>query len=101
MVPTREARNEVLEVLNPVASIAPARHTLSARLGDLRNKKIGLLWNLKPGGDHLASGLAESLGKQFAGMQFEIFKYDYPVKPANLQKVIKSGCDAIVGLTGD
>ena len=63
--------SEMLEVLNPVATSQGAveQSSLAPRSKSLDAKKVGLLWNSKPGGDVALSRVGELLQNRFKDVQ--------------------------------
>ena len=59
-----------LRVHNPVATKAPLYVRAAARQGSLAGKRIGLIWNGKPGGDVALNVVAEHIGKRFPDASF-------------------------------
>ena len=92
-----------LRVLNPTAilsfkPIAPAK-----RLKELKNKKIGLYWNLKARGNIALERVKELMSERFEGMEFEWFQYPASEEspPEWFENIRKSKVDGVVASTGD
>ncbi len=90
-----------LEVMNPVAELGEKMVLPAARLKDLNNKKIGLFWNTKQGGDAALKRTEELLSARYEGIVFEYFTYRLPTVPQGLKAVMDSHCDAVVATNGD
>ena len=88
-----------LEVLNPLSKAELERAPLAPRLPDLRNKRIGLFWNGKGGGDVALRAIGEQLEKRFPGTKAELI---YAKIRASHDVVDRAkGFDAVVGTTAD
>ena len=90
-----------LEVMNPVAELGEKMVLPAPRLKDLNNKKIGLFWNTKPGGDAALKRIDELLSKRYPGITFQYLTYQLPTKPEQIKEALASKCDAIVATTAD
>ncbi|MBI2910257.1 MAG: hypothetical protein HYX92_21655 [Chloroflexi bacterium] len=90
-----------LEVLNPVAEVRPKAATPARRLDSLSGKKIGLWWNTKSHGDIALSAAAEAIERRFENVAFVRFTRQLDRQPGPYDLVKKSGCDAVIGTTGD
>ena len=64
-----------LQVLNPVAQKAEKKKGARSapRLPTLEGKRIGLYWNLKPGGDAALRRTGELLAARYAGVETKIY----------------------------
>ena len=63
-----------LQVLNPVAQKVVKKGVRAApRLPTLEGKRIGLYWNLKPGGDAALRRTGELLAARYAGVETKIY----------------------------
>lgn len=93
--------NGILEVLDPVAPGAAKTVKPAARLKDLNGRKIGLYWNTKPGGDAGLEEIARLLEQKYQNLKFEKFYYRFPAPRPILDKVAKSGVDAIISASAD
>lgn len=88
-----------LEILNPLAESVMTQSPLAPRLTDLNNKRVGLYWNGKGGGDIALRTIGEQLEKRFAGTKWEII---YASLHGEKDKVeAAKGFDAVVGTTAD
>lgn len=101
MALAKDIKKTVLEVLDPVATVAKKDVQPARRLPDLNGRKIGLYWNTKPGGNVGLEEAARLVGQKYQNVVFEKFYNRYPVSTAILDGVSKSGCDAIISATGD
>ncbi|MBI2906430.1 MAG: hypothetical protein HYX92_02110 [Chloroflexi bacterium] len=101
MALAREAAKAVLEVLDPVSTVAKKNVPPAHRLSDLNGRKIGLYWNTKPGGNIGLEEAARLIGQRYEDVSFQKFYNRYPVSKAILDSVSRSGCDAIISATGD
>ncbi len=88
-----------LEVLNPLSNAELSRAPLAPRLPDLSNKRIGLYWNGKGGGDVALRTIGEQLEKRFPGTKAELISGSIRAAQEVLDKA--KGFDAVVGTTAD
>jgi hypothetical protein len=71
-----------LEVLNPAGEIQKAdKKTLAPRPASLKGKKLGLIYNLKSGGDVLLTRTAELLKERYDIGEVKWFKRACCVEP--------------------
>jgi hypothetical protein len=90
-----------LRVHNPVATKAPLYVKSAQRKGSLAGKRIGLIWNGKPGGDIALNVLEEHIAKRYPDATFwRSDWYSYPFTDGQLQQ-IEDHCDVAIGTTGD
>ncbi len=94
-----------LEVLNPQAQTIEQTVKPANRPIDLRDKRIGLYWNLKSGGDHALTRAAELLSQRFPGAAFrrywgEVGSLFRMATAADVER-IAAECDAVIGTTSD
>ncbi|RYF32708.1 MAG: hypothetical protein EOO21_06540 [Comamonadaceae bacterium] len=90
-----------LRVHNPVATKAPLYVRAAPRPGTLAGKRIGLIWNGKPGGDVALEVAAEHIAKRFPDATFwRSDWYSYPFTDPQLQQIVDH-CDVAIGTTGD
>jgi len=90
-----------LRVHNPVATKAPLYVKSADRPASLAGKRIGLLWNGKPGGDIALNVLEEHLSKRYPDATFwRSDWYSYPFTDDQIEKVVEH-CDVAIGTTGD
>ena len=90
-----------LEVLNPVADVRPKAVMPARRLDSLNGKKIALWWNTKSHGDIALDAAAEAISQRFENVSFVRFTRQLDRRPGPYAAVQESGCDAVVGTTGD
>ena len=94
-----------IEVVNPVASVMPAKAVMPPqRLDSINGKKIALWWNSKSRGDVALSTVAEMLKKRYPDVQFVRFSQQYDHGrhfPEYYDQLKQSGCDAVIATTGD
>jgi hypothetical protein len=90
-----------LQVHNPVATKAPLYVASANRTGSLDGKRIGLIWNGKPGGDIALNVLEEHISKLHPSATFwRSDWYSYPFTDDQLQQIVDH-CDVAIGTTGD
>lgn len=91
-----------VEVLNPVAqTIGSIRNVRPApRPTTLEGKRIGLLWNLKRGGDIALETIGAALEQQFKGAKAIMLQGARKNTEGTFKKVLQQ-CDVVVGATGD
>jgi dipeptidase len=92
-----------LRVVNPIAILSFKPLSPAKRLKELKNKKIGLYWNLKARGNIALDRVKELLSERFEGMTFEWFQHpaseEAPIEW--FENIKKSGVDGVVASTGD
>ena len=89
-----------LEFYDPSGTL-DASKPHAARLPSLAGKRIGLIWNGKPGGDVALNVVAEHIGKRFPDASFwRSDWYSYPFTDGQLQSIVDH-CDVAIGTTGD
>lgn len=101
MTVKKDAKIQVLEVLDPVSTVAAKTIHPAHRLHDLSSRRIGLYSNTKSGADVGLEEVARLLEGRFQNLKFEKFSYSYPHGRDALEKVAKSGCDAIISASAD
>ena len=91
-----------IEVLNPVAQrLADFRRVAGApRPSALEGKRIGLLWNLKRGGDVALEAVGMALQQRFPGTTLVKIWGTRRNPPETFTK-IQQECDVVIGATGD
>jgi hypothetical protein len=87
------------QVLNPSAGREEVTETPAPRLQTLSDKRVGLFWNGKPGGDVLLDSVTKLLQGKFEDMQFQEFPLFINAGEENIRKM--AGCDAVVAVIGD
>lgn len=96
------ASPQVIEVLSPQADIDARKIRPAKRIPTFDGKKIGLASNRKPGANWVLDRIAQLLSERYRDVKFE--RFDYAARPftaANMEQMVKSGCDAFVGSNGD
>ena len=95
-----------LHVLNPVARKREIKTSPAApRLSAFEGKRIGLYWNLKPGGDFALQRASELLKSRYPGVETKL--YTGSIGAANRFttpddiKRITAECSAVIGSTAD
>jgi len=92
-----------LEVLNPVGIADTKTVTPANRLDTLEGKSIGLIWNGKPGGQHLLDELEKQLSIKYKGTTFVRMKSTPQLSTEEMIDVIKAApkVDAVIHAVGD
>ena len=88
-----------LEILNPVAQVLVRKTSLAPRLATLENKRIGLYWNSKPGGEVALTRISELLESRFGGMDFKLIRSSVPGPKDRVEEA--KTFDGVIGTTGD
>ncbi len=88
-----------LNVLNPVANTVVTKRQLADRLPDMNDKRVGLYWNGKGGGDIALAAIGEQLQRRFSDIQVEMIHSAIP-GPREMVEAGK-GFNLVVGSTGD
>lgn len=92
-----------LEVLNPVG-IADIKPVMPApRLNTLEGKKIGMIWNAKPGGEYLLDEVEKLLSAKYKGITFVRMQSEQGMSAEEMIAVLKGAppVDAVVHSVGD
>lgn len=91
-----------VEVLNPVSqTIGSIRNVRPApRPTTLDGKRIGLLWNLKRGGDVALQTIGTALEQHFKGAK-AVMLQGARKNTEGIFKKIQQQCDVVIGATGD
>ena len=94
-----------LEVLNPRGK-GPKISEISAsrRLSSLSSKKIGIIYNTKPGGEILIPYLKAALRRRFPDIEFPMWEVNYAQSPEFKEPILKeiAECsDGVIALMGD
>jgi hypothetical protein len=98
-----------MDVMNPVADTVRYEVSPASRPASLRGKTVGLVWNLKSGGDVALEHIAKLLNQRFEGMRFRRFDGAFGGYRVALVNQLKQGeaddiareCDLVVGTTAD
>lgn len=88
-----------LEILNPVANSVVKKTAVAGRVKDLTNKRIGLYWNGKAGGDVALTTIGEHLVRRFEGAQVELIASSIPGGKDKIEAAKQFA--AVVGSTAD
>ncbi len=92
-----------LEVFSPVgiADIKPVKP--APRLNTLEGKKIGLIWNVKPGGQYLLDEVEKQLSAKYKGVTFVRMQSEQGMSAEEMIAVLKGAppVDAVVHSVGD
>lgn len=92
-----------LEVLNPVG-VADIKPVMPApRLNTLEGKKIGMIWNAKPGGEYLLDEVEKQLSAKYKGITFVRMQSEQGMSAEEMIAVLKGAppVDAVVHSIGD
>ena len=98
-----EGSSVQLEVLNPAGEVEKvAKKTLAPRPGSLDGKRVGLVYNLKTGGDILLTRTSELLKERFKDVEFTWFSRACCVAPPEgyIENAVK-GSDVAVAAAAD
>jgi hypothetical protein len=87
-------------LLNPVGVQEIERFQPAVRAGDLRGKRVALVWNGKQNGEVALRVVGERLTAQYPGLTTELVRIGYGIPKDQLEE-IRSGFDAAVAATGD
>jgi hypothetical protein len=96
-------------VSNPVAQVVTHQVQPAARPPSLEGKTVGLVWNLKAGGDIALERVAEQLRDRFHNVRFVAFHGAFgghrialvnQIDPGEADR-IAAQCDVVVGTTAD
>lgn len=94
-----------LVVANPVAESDVQRIEPARRPSDLTGKRIGLYWNLKPGGNVGLDRVEQRLRERFATAEFVRFEGSVGASVRHLTPKdadrVASQVQVVVGTTGD
>lgn len=96
-------------VYNPTGVIMAEKISkFSPRIESFEGKRIGLLWNSKPNGDHYLNRVAELLTRRFKNAEIIKFWESYPNETANPDKksdaaldIISQNADVVISAGGD
>jgi hypothetical protein len=98
-----------MDVMSPIAEMVQYQVSPASRPANLRGKMVGLVWNMKSGGDVALEHIAKLLGERFEAMRFRRFDGAFGGYRVGLVDQLKLGeaddiareCDVIVGTTAD
>ena len=90
-------------VLNPRQGPSAGVVVPAKRLASLANKRLGLLWNNRPGGDWLLKHIAELLDRKYhlAETYFTMKTFIGNAAPAEIIDELVSRVDAVIVGVGD
>ena len=94
-----------LEVINPVAQTVENSVNPAPRLRDLSGHTIGLVWNIKAGGDVALERVSQLLGQKYKRVHFKNYvgSMGFLMRhctPEDLDRIAQE-CDAAIGTTAD
>ncbi|MBU6424313.1 MAG: hypothetical protein KGJ98_09735 [Chloroflexota bacterium] len=94
-----------ITVFNPVAETVDKTVSAAPRLDDLDGKRIGLFWNMKPGGDVALEETERILRGRYPRAQVRYYKGDIGSLVRHITygfaDTVSKECDALIGTTGD
>lgn len=96
-------KTRVITVLDPTAPPGIEAMTMAPRVRGLDGKRVGFLWNGKPGGDVLLKRIRERLSERFrlAGTVWqEKTMGGRPIDQAILQELLRNS-DLVINAVGD
>ena len=88
-----------LTVLNPVALVKVSKSSFARRPASLDNKRIGLYWNAKFGGDKALAHVEQLLKGKLEGAEFKLIKSSVPGTKDAVNEA--KSFDAVIASTGD
>jgi len=88
------------EVFNPEAEYEILGGRGADRLKDLKNRKIGLLWNGKPNGNVLLEAVGNLLKQQFDKLELINFNRSIGIGQKERERIARS-CDAVIAAVAD
>jgi len=90
----------VWEVLDPTAGYEAVVYGPAPRLEDLNNKKVGLFWNGKPGGNVVLDSIGALLQCRYESIQLKFFNAGFPAAPEMIKQMAAES-DVVIVATGD
>jgi len=94
-----------LEVFNPVARSAEVHVDPAPRLATINDKRIGLYWNMKTGGNVALDQVSKLLSKRYPSATFELVVGSVGAAfrhvAANDAARVAANFDGVVGTTAD
>lgn len=87
-------------LLSPVATRDAVRAEPAKRPGDLRGRRLALIWNGKQNGELALRCVEEALRARFPDLQASLIRIPYGIPPEVVAEV-RAGFDAAVASTGD
>ena len=90
-------KSRTIQVYNPTGAVMAEKITnFSPRIDSFDGKRIGLLWNSKPNGDHYLNRVAELLSQRFPSSKIIKFYETHAAETANPDKKSDAALDLIV-----
>ena len=90
-------KSRTIRVYNPTGAVMAEKITnFSPRIDSFDGKRIGLLWNSKPNGDHYLNRVAELLSQRFPSSKIIKFYETHAAETANPDKKSDAALDLIV-----
>ena len=92
-----------LEVLSPVG-VADIKPVMPApRLNTLEGKKIGMIWNAKPGGEYLLDEVEKQLSAKYKDITFVRMESEQGFSSEEMTAVLKAAprVDVVIHSVGD
>lgn len=98
----KEAQQVMLKVLIPAGEVPLDKRAGAPRVDSLDGKRIGLIYNMKPGGDVLLARTAELLKERFKDIKVDWFSRPccQPPSEAYIEAAVK-GSDVAIGAAAD
>ncbi len=88
-----------LTIMNPVAHMSARKSALAPRLSTLENKRIGLYWNGKAGGDVALDCVRQLMEQKIPSAKFTLIRSGIPGPKAKLEEA--KVFDGVIGTTCD
>jgi hypothetical protein len=92
-----------LEVLSPVGAADIKLVEFAPRVSSLEGKKIGLIWNHKPGGQYLLDELEKQIAAKYKGVTFVRMESEQGMSAEEMTAVLKAAprVDVVIHSVGD
>jgi hypothetical protein len=92
-----------LEVLNPVGAADIKLVEFAPRVSSLDGRKIGLIWNHKPGGQYLLDALEKKIAANYKGVSFVRMESEQGMSAEEMTEVLKAAprVDVVIHSVGD
>jgi hypothetical protein len=92
-----------LEVLNPVGVADIKLVEFAPRVSSLEGRKIGLIWNHKPGGQYLLDELEKQIAANYKGVTFVRMESEQGMSAEEMIAVLKAAprVDVVIHSVGD
>ena len=102
-------KSRTIQVYNPTGAVMAERiPEFSPRIDTFDGKRIGLLWNSKPNGNHYLNRVAELVSQRFPSAKVTKFYETHPVETANPDKksdaaiaLMAQNADVVIAAQGD